>query len=62
MTVLPSDTDFSARMTIASVAESRFAVISSSSKIGGCAATARAIERSWHCPHEKLVSEETKVS
>lgn len=46
----------SAYKTSCSVPTSRFAVISSSSRIDGFAATARAMDKSCHCPCENSAS------
>lgn len=52
ITVLFSDTLFSASSTSFSVSASRFAVISSNNKSFGLAAAARAMDKSCHCPCE----------
>ena len=55
-TVRFSPARLSAYKTSCSVPTSRFAVISSSSRIDGFAATARAMDKSCHCPCENSAS------
>ena len=54
ITVLPSEALFSACSTSSSVCASRFAVISSSNRSFGFATAALAMDKSCHCPWEKI--------